>query len=272
MNSRSILLLAAMFLLVTHAQNAFAEELSDDEEGDLARAVQNPIASLISLPFQTNIDPNYGPKDKPLYTTNIQPVWPFEITEDWNLITRTIVPIVSQPGLRSGQDRKTGIGDTAFTAFFSPKDSGKLIWGAGPVLLLPTNTDDRLGADEWGAGPSAVFLTMHEEWVVGSLFSQVWDVGASSGDEIDLFTWQYFVNYNMADGWYLVTSPIITGNDEAEKSGNKWTVPMGGGIGKVFRVGKQPMNAQAQYFYNLHEPEVSGNWSVRFQLQFMFPK
>jgi len=248
-------------------------EEHEDDTAELARAVQNPIANLISLPFQMNIDPNYGPRDKPLYTTNIQPVWPFELNEDWNLITRTIIPIVSQPQLRPGQDRETGIGDTTFTAFFSPKaPTDGWIWGAGPVLLLPTNTDSRLGPNEWGGGPSAVFLTMRDEWVVGSLFSQVWDFGASSGNEIDLFTWQYFVNYNMAGGWYLTSSPIITANDEANKSGDKWTVPMGGGVGRVFRIGKQPMNAQAQYFYNLHEPDISGGWSLRFQLQFMFPK
>ena len=141
--------------------------------------------------------------------------------------------------------------------------------GAGPVVLIPTNTDDRLGADEWGAGPSLVVLTIQGPWVVGSLFSNVWDIDGDN--DINFFTWQYFVNYNLDDGLYLTSSPVITANWEAD-SGDKWTVPVGGGIGKIFRIGEQPMNAQFQYFYNIEKPDLVGDWSIRMQLQFMFPK
>jgi len=244
-------------------------DAGENETAELARAVQNPLASMISLPFQNNTDFNFGPKDKTLNTTNIQPVIPFSLNDDWNVITRTIIPIVSQPGNIPGQDRKTGLGDTTFTAFFSPKASGKWIWGVGPVVLLPTSTDDRLGAGEWGAGVSVVALTMRGPWVVGSLFSNVWDINGDT--DIDVFSWQYFVNYNMADGWYLTSSPVITANWEAS-SGEKWTVPVGGGFGKIFRIGKQPMNAQFQYFHNVEKPDFVGDWSIRMQLQFMFPK
>jgi hypothetical protein len=245
----------------------------ENETEELARAVQNPIASLISLPFQTNMDFNYGPQDKTQSVTNIQPVWPVELNEDWNLITRTIVPVVTQPELIPGQGRKTGLGDTTFTAFLSPRDSGAWIWGVGPAVLIPTNTDDRLGADEWGAGPSFVVLTMPGRWVVGSLFSNVWDINGD--DDINFFTWQPFINYNMEKGWYLTAAPIVTANWEGE-SGEKWTVPVGGGLGRIFRVGSQPMNVNFQYFYNLEKPEkpieTTSNWTVRFQFQFMFPK
>jgi hypothetical protein len=240
-----------------------------DDTHELAKAAQNPVANMISLPFQNNTDFNRGPKDKTFNTTNIQPVLPFELNDNWNVITRTIIPVVSQPGLTPDQDRETGLGDTTFTAFFSPSDFGSLIWGVGPVALLPTNTDDRLGADEWGAGPSAVLLTMPGNWVIGTLLSNVWDIDGDT--EINVFTWQYFVNYNVAGGWYLTSSPIITANWEAE-SGEEWTVPVGGGFGRIFRIGKQPINAQFQYFYNLEQPEGIGDWSIRTQLQFMFPK
>jgi hypothetical protein len=123
-------------------------EPGENATEELARAAQNPVASMISLPFQNNTDFNYGPKDKTLNTTNIQQVIPFELNDDWNVITRTIIPVISQPEMMPGQDRETGLGDTTFTVFFSPKDPGKWIWGAGPVALIPTNTDDRLGADE----------------------------------------------------------------------------------------------------------------------------
>ncbi len=241
----------------------------EDETAELARAVQNPVASLISLPFQNNTDFNFGPRDKTLNILNIQPVIPLSLNDKWNLITRTIVPVVSQPEIFPGQGRKTGLGDTLFTAFLSPAQSGKWIWGAGPAVLIPTNTNRRLGADEWGIGPSAVFLTMPGRWVIGSLFSNVWDIDGDN--DVSVFTWQFFANYNLDDGWYLTSSPVITSNWEAP-GGERWTVPIGGGFGKIFRIGKQPMNAQFQGFYNLDAPTLVGDWSIRFQLQFMFPK
>jgi len=271
--AKLFLLSVCLLVLAAFVPSAFvfAAESAGDDTAALQKAVQNPIASLISLPFQNNTDFNYGPDDETLNTLNIQPVWPFKISEDWNLITRTILPVVSQPGLTPGQSRETGFGDTTFTAFFSPIDSGKWVWGAGPVVLIPTNTDSRLGPDEWGAGASVVVLTMPGQWVIGSLFSNVWDIGASDGNDINLFTWQYFVNYNMEGGWYLTSAPIMTANWEAP-SGEKWTIPVGGGFGRVFRVGKQPLNASFQYYYNLEKPEIVGDWSLRLQLQFMFPK
>ena len=267
--------IAAFLMAVTSPSFAVNEdgdgtiEPGEDATAELARAVQNPIASMISLPFQNNTDFNFGPKEKTLNTTNIQPVIPFELNENWNVITRTIIPVVSQPEIIPGQNRETGLGDTTFSAFFTPKSPGKWIWGVGPIALLPTNTDDRLGADEWGAGATAVVLTMRGPWVVGSLVSNIWDIDGDT--EINIFSWQYFVNYNMDGGWYLTTSPIVTANWEAD-GGDKWTVPVGGGIGKIFRIAKQPMNAQFQYFYNIEKPDQVGDWSIRMQLQFMFPK
>ncbi len=244
-------------------------EAGENETGELARAAQNPVASMISLPFQNNTNFNFGPQEKTQNVLNIQPVWPFELNEDWNLITRTILPVVSQPAFTPSQDRKNGLGDTLFTAFFSPKESGQWIWGVGPALLLPTSTDDRLGAGEWGAGPSAVVLTIRGPWVVGSLFNNVWSF---TGDEqVNLFTWQYFVNYNLDDGWYLTSAPIITANWEADSS-DTWTVPFGGGVGKIFRIGKQPMNVSAAAYYNVAKPDFGADWQMRFQVQFLFPK
>jgi len=244
-------------------------EAGENETDELARAAQNPVASMISVPFQNNTNFNFGPQEKTQNILNIQPVLPFELNEDWNLITRTILPVISQPAFTPSQDRKIGLGDTVFTAFLSPKDSGQLIWGVGPALLLPTSTDDRLGAGEWGAGPSAVVLTIRGPWVVGSLFSNVWSF---TGDKsVNLFTWQYFVNYNLDDGWYLTSAPVITANWEAD-SDNTWTVPFGGGVGKIFRIGKQPMNASAAAYYNVEKPDFGADWQLRLQVQFLFPK
>ena len=132
-------------------------------------------------------------------------------------------------------------------------------------------TDDALGADKWGAGASAVFLTTPGNWVIGSLFSNIWSVGGSGEQDINLFTWQYFVNYNLPNAWYLTTAPIITANWEADND-NKWTIPIGGGFGKVFKIGKQPINAQVSAYKNVETPDLGAEWQLRLQLQFLFPK
>ena len=271
----SLISASAISLLLTTGA-AYAQ---DPSEADLAKAAQNPIANLISLPIQNNTNFNFGPTEETQNILNIQPVYPITLGENWNLITRTILPVVSQP-LPDG-DRKNGLGDTTFTGFFSPRNSGSLTWGIGPVVLIPTATDEALGSDQWGLGASVVLLTMPGPWVIGSLFSNLWsgsDETASEdllGDDvqqkINLFTWQYFINYNFSNGTYLTSAPIITANWEAD-SDNRWTVPFGGGIGKVTRWGKQPINASIQGYYNIEKPEFGADWQLRLQLQFLFPK
>ena len=145
-----------------------------------------------------------------------------------------------------------------------------LIWGAGPVVLFPTGAEG-IGADKWGLGPAVVLLTMPGNWVVGSLFSNVWSIGGSGESDVNLFTWQYFVNFNMDGGWYLTSAPIMTANWEAEV-GDKWTVPLGGGVGKIFRIGRRPMNGQVSAYYNVSKPEFGADWQLRIQLQILFPK
>ena len=248
---------------------SFSNEMSDAEAEKLAKAAQNPIASMISLPFQNNTNLNIGPNDQTQNILNIQPVYPFDMG-DYNIITRTIIPVVSNPSVLTGQDRVDGIGDTVFTAFVSPKDSGDITWGVGPAILLPTASNDVLGQDTWGAGISAVALAMPGKWVLGGLISNLWSVG--SGADINLLTVQPFINYNLDDGWYLVTAPIITANWEAD-SNNRWTVPLGGGFGKIFKIGNQPINAQLSLYNNIETPDNFGSeWQVRTQIQFMFPK
>ncbi len=279
------LLVSAAFALDAGAEAAPAHDDADfsQEDGDgviepgenadqeLLKAVQNPVANLISLPFQNNTNFDFGPRERTQNILNIQPVWPFELNEDWNLITRTIVPIVSQPGFFSGESRETGLGDVNLTAFVAPSEPGKLIWGAGPIVLLPTATDDRLGSDKWGLGPSAVVLTMRGPWVLGALVSNLWSVGGSGNDDINSFTWQYFVTRNLPGGWYVTSSPIINANWEASGS-DTWTVPVGGGAGKLLRLGPLPLNAQIQTYYNVAKPDFVGDWSLRLQLQMLFPK
>ena len=242
----------------------------DVDEGDLARAAQNPVGDLISLPFQNNMNFDVGPADRTQNIHNIQPVLPIGLSKDWNLITRTILPVISQPA--PGTDRTNGLGDLNFTGFISPKKPGKVIWGVGPALVFPTATDDVLGTGKFSIGPSAVALTMKGQWVIGALASNIWSVaGDDDRADVNFFLMQYFVNYNFPSGWYLTSAPIVTANWEAD-SGEKWTVPFGGGVGKVFRIGKQPMNINTQVFYNVETPTNGARWQWRFQIQLLFPK
>ena len=240
---------------------------------ELAKAAQNPVADMISLPFQTNTNLGYGPDDDIQNVLNIQPVVPFHLNENWNLITRTIAPLIYQPEVVEGTGDEFGLGDINFTAFFSPKNPTKgIIWGAGPIFVLPTATDEKLGSEKWSAGPSAAALTIQGPWLYGALINNVWSfAGDDDRDDVNAMLIQPFVNYNLPDGWYLTSSPVITANWEAD-SDNTWTVPVGGGVGKIFRIGNQPMNGQIQAFYNVEKPAVVGDWTLRLQLQFLFPK
>lgn len=264
---KSSLLCIAIIAGLGNVSLARAEEPS---AGDLAKAAQNPIASMISLPIQNNLNFGVGPYSRVQDVLNIQPVIPISLNDDWNLITRWIVPVISQPALSIGGEREFGLGNINPSFFFSPKQpTGGIIWGIGPTILLPTSTDRTLGKAVWGAGPAAVALTISGPWVVGGLVSQVW-----SFDEdrtVNLTTIQPFVNYNFHGGWYLTTSPVITANWKA-KSGDRWTLPIGGGFGRVFKVGRQPVNLQLAAYYNAVTPSGGSSWQVRTQLQFLFPK
>lgn len=260
---KSLLAAVSIVLLAT---GAYA-----DSTGNLAKAAQNPVANMISLPLQYNVNNGIGPNDETQSILNIQPVWPVELNDDWNLITRTIAPIISQPDILTGEGRVNGLGDINFTAFLSPSAPGSLTWGAGPAFVFPTATDKVLGADKWSAGASAVVLTMPGNWVIGSLFSNIWSVGGSGDNDINLFTLQYFINYNLPNGWYLTSAPIITADWE-EDNDNRWTIPFGGGVGKIFKIGNQPVNGQISAYSNVETPENGADWQFRFQLQFLFPK
>lgn len=274
--SRSLLslLLAAPLSFATPADGVI--DPGESGLGELAKAVQNPVAAMISLPLQNNTNFNVGPDGETQNILNIQPVIPFSLNDDWNLITRSILPVISQPGFAPGQSRKNGIGDIQLTAFLSPVEptKGGWVWGAGPVAQLDTATDDRLGAERWGLGPSAVVLKPDGAWVYGALINNVWDIGGDDDrDEVNQMLIQPFVNYNFPSkpGRYFTFAPIITANWEAS-SGNRWTVPLGGGIGQIIKWGNTPVNLQASAYYNVETPRNGADWQLRIQAQFLFPK
>lgn len=272
--SRGVFALAlAATLLSTQAQAAMTEA----EQKALAKASQNPVASLISVPFENNFNGDFGPNNGNQNVLNIKPVIPVAIGENWNLINRVILPVVSQPGIPDGgPNRQNGLGDTTYQAFFSPSSPGEWIWGVGPQVQLPTHTDEVLGNENWAAGPAAVLLTMPGNWVYGGLVSHAWDFASSGNDgsdaDISTTVMQPFVNYNFGQGWYVVSAPVITANWEAEKSSDEWTIPVGGGVGRVFAIGKQHVNARMAYYYNVEKPTFGAQWDLQFSFFLLFPK
>lgn len=268
MKKLGAVIIAGVCLAFLTLSGAQAKEASLDK---LNRKAQNPVAELISLPFQNNTSFNLGPHDRTQNLLNIQPVIPFKLGDNWNIITRTIMPVMYQPDLTSSSGGTWGLGDINTTLFLSPAKTGKVIWGAGPIFLLPSANDKKLGTEKWGAGLSGAVLVQPGNWTLGVLANNVWSfAGNSDRDEVNQFLLQYFVVYNLPRQWYLVSSPIITANWEAD-SGDQWTVPFGGGVGKLFMIGKLPVNLQVQGYYNVEKPEWGADWTLRLQVQFLFP-
>jgi len=198
-------------------------------------------------------------------------VWPFS-AGNWNVVSRTILPVVYQPDL-PGIEGAFGLGDVNETLFFSPARPGRVIWGVGPTLTLPTATDSALGTDKWTGGLGVVVLTMPGKWVIGALLNNQWSfAGDDQRVDVNAMTLQYFVNYNLSRGWYLTSAPVNTANWEAG-SDDRWTVPIGGGFGRIIK-GKPPLNVQASAYYNVVKPDdvPAADWTLRLQVQLMFPK
>jgi hypothetical protein len=247
---------------------------ADADVADQAKQSQNPIADLISVPFQNNTNLNAGPERGTLNVLNVQPVVPVPLGPDWAVITRTILPVISEPPLSSDGRRTDGLGDVLFSAFFSPRTSRGWIWGVGPAIQAPTHSNAVLGNNNWGLGPT--FVVLHLEsgspWVYGVLVNNVWSIiGSRLSRAYNNGLMQPFVNYNLRHGTYLVSAPIVTVNWTAAGS-QQWTVPLGGGVGQIVHLGKLPVNMQLSGYYNVARPTEGPNWQVRAQIQFLFPK
>ena len=249
---------------------------AQEEEGALAKQSQNPVGNLISLPFENNTYFDVGPEDAIVNTLFLKPVYPINLSgiglAKWNLINRGIIPITYQEERFEGEGSEFGLGDITYQGFFSPAQPGKVIWGFGPAITFPTATDDRLGTDKWSAGPAVVVLAMPGRWVVGGLVSHAWSfAGDDDREDVSLSSLQYFINYNFPSGWYFSSTPIMTYNWEAD-SGNRWTIPVGGGFGRLIKIGKLPVDCKLQAFYNVEAPEYASDWSIQLTFKFLFPK
>lgn len=251
----------------------FTAPVFAQDEAALAKKLSNPIAALISVPIQVNYDDNYGAADQgSVWKTNVQPVIPFTLSENWNLISRTILPIINQDDIPLEGMGESGIGDIIQSFFFSPQEptSGGLIWGVGPVLLIPAASDEMLGGEKWGAGPTGVALKQSGPWTIGALVNHIWSFeGEDDRDDISATWIQPFVSY--------ITKTKTTINLNSESSydweNEQWSVPVNFMVLQMLKIGPQIIQAGGGIRYWAESPDGGPeDWAARLQLTFLFPK
>lgn len=256
---------AAAVTLQAHAATAPGQS----EDSAAKDAAQNPVAAAISVPFQNHTYYGVGPYRRAENVLLIEPVIPFRLSQKWMVISRTIVPVEVVPRLSPGREVDYGLGNIQPQFYFSPAHPRKFIWGAGPQLWLPTATDSELGTNKWGGGPAMVGLFRQGHWLGGSLLSN--EFAGINHKHINSMTLNSFLFYNMRRGWYFVSTPVITADWTASRP-SRWTVPVGGGVGRVFKLGTQPLNARAEFFNDVRTTSGGSDWQLQTQLQFLFIK
>ena len=249
----------------------------ESQEAELAKKLQNPVAALISVPIQNNWDFGIGPAHAMKYTANIQPVIPISISENWNLILRTIVPVIYAEAVSdnplapaSARQNHSGLGDTTQSFFFSPKAPvGGWIIGAGPVGYYPTATEEQLGGGKWGAGPTLVALQQQHGFTYGILANQIWSfAGQQDRQNINATYLQPFCSFTTKTFTTFSVNTESTYNWQA----NQATVPMNFMVQQLVKIGKQPIAFQAGYRYYINKPDGGPDWGLRFTITFLFPK
>ena len=274
---RRYAIIILMATICIHATVVAAEEKGGD---DLRAKVQNPVSSMYSLPLKLTVD--YGAPNGSAYFFNVNPVIPVTVG-DWNLISRALIPawvsvdgfIEGTPDIPQGRpanDRENGLGDINYSLFFSPNKTKPFIWGVGPSITLPTASKDQLGSGKWSAGATGVVLVQPDWGTYGMLVRQLWSF-AGDGDRasVNQMLIEPFVNYNLDNGWYLITDLISTVNWNA-RDNNKWTIPLGGGVGKLFKIGNLPINSRIEAYYNIEKPDGAPDWQTVLTFQMLFPK
>ena len=253
----------------SESQEGGGSESEGDSQAELAKKLNNPVANLISAPIQNNWDFGIGPANAMKYTANIQPVIPVSITEDWNVIVRTILPVIYAESPIPGGSSTSGLGDTTQSFFFSPKKPvGGWILGAGPVMYYPTATDSALGAGKWGAGPTIVALQQQHGFTYGILANQIWSFAGWGDQDVSATFLQPFFSYTTK------TYTTFTLNTEStyDWENKEWTVPLNLMVAQLMKIGKMPIQFQIGGRYYAESPAGGPDWGLRFTVTFLFPR
>jgi hypothetical protein len=235
---------------------------------ELAKQLQNPLADLVSVPFQNNFNGGGPAGLGASYNLNFQPVIPIELDATWNLILRPIVPWYNL-ALGNGE-RSSGLGEIVIETFFSPAKASGFIWGIGPAFSFPTATNDAVATGCFAVGPVAAGVLMEGPWVVGALLTQLDAFACMGSQRLDTTSLQVFLNYNLPKAWSIGTAPTFSVNWNAH--GQQWTVPVGASVAKTIAIAKQPISLSFAYYANVVHPDGGSPWLVRFVVTFMFPK
>jgi hypothetical protein len=259
---------AVMAGLLFGVTMAAAEPVKNASEAELAENDQNPLTRYYVMRFEDNTQFGFGPDGEPQNFFRFQPLFPIQLGGNWRLLARPIVPIVHTPWPESAD----GLGDIAAVALLTPARSGKFAWGFGAGVLLPTATDDRLGTEKWGAGPALAGVYISGPWVIGAVVQNLWSfAGSDQRRDINVMGLRPLINYNLPNGWYLTSSPSISANWQANER-NRWLVPVGGGIGKILKIGKQRVSVTVESYYHAQSPEIGPDWQTRVQFSLLYPE
>jgi len=238
----------------------------------IAREAQNPISKLTKVGLESNLNFNVGLEEDVQYVGNLQANLPLVLDDDWNIINTFSLPLIHQPEIILGEDDDDGVGNLEYTAFIALDDEVSGMFGFGPVIIAPTNSGDQLGPDDFAAGLAFIMLRNPGNWVYGGQLRNVWNVPGSADDEIGEMQISLYVNYNLDDGWYWTSTPTYIANWEAS-SADRWTIPLGGGFGRVVEFGGQPVNFSLQTFWNVETPEpTGGDWAIVFDFELLYTK
>ena len=264
-----ILLVWGAYLLLTPSA-AMAQTAPEE----LRKIARNPFADEIKLPFEEDFTFSQGPYDRSANSLAIQPVVPLSVTGDWLLVTRFVATAIAyQPNSLAKSGGTTGLGDTTGSFFLTPAHTGKLIWGVGPAVLMPTATSNQLGAGKWGVGPTGAVLVEPEWGSVGLLVQNIWSVaGGSNRSPVNQFQLEPMFSYNLPRGWYLTSNPTIVA-DWTQSMTERWLVPIGGGVGRSFNIGKQAVDSNLTLYWNAIRPanQFSPKWQLNVEFTFLFP-